>query len=130
MLERTNKYVLNDKKQWSLLKERANSMRKTMTKAELLIWDQIKSDKLGIKFRRQYIIENYIADFANLSHKIIIEIDGDSHINSLEYDNHRTDILKIYGFNIIRFNNDEIYNNLDIVILKLKEIIKLLSPSL
>ena len=130
MLERTNKYVLNDKKQWSLLKERANSMRKTMTKAELLIWDQIKSDKLGIKFRRQYIIENYIADFANLSHKIIIEIDGDSHINSLEYDNHRTDILKIYGFNIIRFNNNEIYNNLDIVILKLKEIIKLLSPSL
>ena len=67
---------------------------------------------MGIKFRRQYWIDRYIADFACLEHKLIIELDGDTHINQREYDISRTDVLSVLNFKVVRFWNWEVLNNL------------------
>ena len=67
---------------------------------------------MGVKIRRQYWIDRYIADFACLERKLIIELDGDTHINQREYDISRTDVLSVLNFKVVRFWNWEVLNNL------------------
>lgn len=64
---------------YHVLKDRRKEMRDNMTLAEEKLWEEIKSKKLGVKFRRQYIIGNYVPDFVALSCKLIIEVDGEIH---------------------------------------------------
>jgi histidinol dehydrogenase len=120
MADYSNKYVKATKKEWFLLKDRANSMRNNMTHAESILWNEIRNNKLGVKFRRQVVINYYIADFLSNSANLIIEVDGDSHLNREDYDNYRTIVIKNYGYKIIRFKNEEIIQNLSEVINKIK----------
>lgn len=99
----------------STLQQYAKSMRQNLTKSEAIIWKYIKGCKLhGVKFRRQYIIEPYIADFAALEIKLIIEIDGATHSSDEEiiYDQKRDSYLKSLGWEILRIWNIDIYSNL------------------
>ncbi|HDZ59028.1 MAG TPA: methionine synthase, partial [Ignavibacteriales bacterium] len=101
------------------LKEYALEHQENPTKAELILWEQLKSKQLdGFEFRRQHIIGQYIADFVCLSKKLVIEIDGLIHQlpENKDLDEIRTKWLEEHGYIVIRFQNEDIFNNLDEVL--------------
>ena len=85
-----------------------------MTDAERLLWQALRSKQLnGHRFRRQHPIGQYIADFACIEQKIIVELDGGQHQEQLAYDERRTDFLRLHGWQVLRFWNNDVMNNLD-----------------
>ncbi|NLP58573.1 vitamin B12 dependent-methionine synthase activation domain-containing protein [Lutibacter sp. B1] len=116
---------------YGALKEYAKKMRNQPTQAEALLWNVISGKKLeGYKFRRQHIIGNYIVDFICLKVNLIIEIDGSIHQlpENKSSDEERTIWLEGEGYRVIRFANDEVLSNLDLVLKKIKEALEA-SPS-
>ncbi|UHS60879.1 endonuclease domain-containing protein [Agrobacterium vaccinii] len=98
----------------------ARQMRKTMTDAELKLWNAIRAHRLeGISFRRQMPVAGYIVDFACSDHRLIIEIDGSQHTQNaaIMYDDERTARLQKDGWTVIRFWNDDILRDIDNVCL-------------
>ena len=108
---------------YDLLKEFAEHNRKYPTEAESVLWRLIRKKNIGDKFRRQHIIGNYIADFACLHNKLIIEIDGGYHLvdNQIVKDKERTESLEELGFRIVRFTNDEVLYDTDRVMNEIQE---------
>ena len=99
-------------------KEKRRALRKNQTRAEIIIWEILRNRNFcNLKFRRQHGIGYYIADFYCAEKKIVIEIDGDSHYNleAIEYDEKRTNFFNSLGIQVIRFDNNDVYNNLEIV---------------
>jgi very-short-patch-repair endonuclease len=75
------------------LKSFRSSLRKRSTSAEVALWELLRSKQLdGRKFRRQYSIGSYIVDFCCPSEKLVIELDGDSEGNTIEYRMTKTEI--------------------------------------
>ena len=105
---------------YSGLKDKRKEMRDNMTLAEAVLWEHIKSKKLGIKFRRQHVICNYIPDFVALSCKLIIEVDGEIHNFQKEQDEQRTFELNEKGYKVIRFKNEEVLYDINSVLDKIK----------
>ncbi|MFI3240972.1 MAG: DUF559 domain-containing protein [Alphaproteobacteria bacterium] len=106
----------------TILKEYSRSLRKNMTPQEVKVWQKIRKEQLGYKFRRQVSIDDkYIADFACLEKRLIIEIDG-SHHNGNVADVDRHFYLENNGFFIIRFWNNEIEDNLDECVDRVKNV--------
>jgi len=103
-----------------LLKERRKEMMDNMTEAESILWERLKSNQLGVKFRRQHIIEYFIPDFVALSCKLIIEIDGEIHNFQKKNDSEREHFLTENGYKVIRFENEEVLNDIEQVIKKIK----------
>lgn len=95
----------------------ARELRKELTPAERKLWAYLRGDKLGVNFRRQHAIGNYITDFCSPKAKLIIELDGSQHLEQQEYDKERTQYLESQGYKVIRFWNNEVMNNIDGVIL-------------
>jgi very-short-patch-repair endonuclease len=92
----------------------AKELRKNSTEAESILWNRLRSRQIeGIKFRRQQPIEGYIVDFVSFEKRIIIELDGGQHAKEHEKDRIREGILEENGFRILRFWNNEIFENLD-----------------
>ena len=84
-------------------------MRRDQTPAEQRLWARLRGRQLyGLKFRRQHPIGRFIVDFCCVSHKLVIEIDGDSHASQQEYDEDRTTWLEDRGYRVIRFTNREV----------------------
>ncbi|MEJ0103253.1 MAG: class I tRNA ligase family protein [Bacteroidota bacterium] len=102
-----------DTKIWQTLKEYGRTNRKNPTEAEDIIWHRIRNNQLGVKVRRQHAVQGYIVDFALLEVKLVIEIDGGYHNEEEQkiYDRARTEYLKEFGLELIRFNNDEVISN-------------------
>lgn len=100
------------------LKEFAKNHRSEPTLAETVLWQNLRGKQIGYKFRRQHIIGRFIADFVCLSKGLIIEVDGLYHQlpEIIVSDKEREIELKGFGFEIIRFSNDEILANVDQVI--------------
>ncbi|MES1217083.1 MAG: DUF559 domain-containing protein, partial [Bacteroidota bacterium] len=115
-----------DTKSWQVLKEYGRTNRKNQTEAEDIIWQRIRNNQLGVKVRRQHAIQGYIVDFALLEVKLVIEIDGGYHteVEQKIYDKARTEYLKEFNLDLIRFTNDEVINNTDKVIEDIKGIIE------
>lgn len=93
------------------LKAFARRNRKAMTKAEVFLWKYIlKASLTGHKFRRQRPVLNYIADFMCIDLKLIIEVDGYTHLSAIakEKDKIRQQVLEEHGFKVIRFTDGEI----------------------
>ena len=74
-----------------------------MTDGERLLWQKIRGEQLGVKFRRQHPLGAYIADFACLDPRVIVEIDGSRHINQQAYDTRRDEFFKSHGYEVMRF---------------------------
>jgi very-short-patch-repair endonuclease len=70
-------------------------------------------EQLGVKFRRQHPLGNYIADFACLNPKLIIELDGSQHAEQADYDAARDAFFRSRGFEVIRFSTNAPLINLD-----------------
>lgn len=93
---------------YELLKSFSKMNRIEPTEAEETLWNLLRCKQLGVRFRRQHIIGDYIVDFACLSKKIIIEADGKYHESIKEKDSQREICLAQLGFKTLRFTNDEI----------------------
>jgi len=98
------------------LKHLAKKLRKNMTLPEVLLWNQLKGKKLGYDFHRQKPIGHYIADFYCPKLKLIIEVDGQVHLEKGEYDMKRQSKLESIGLHILRFTATDILKNLNDVI--------------
>ena len=107
---------------YGLLKEFAAKNRAIPTEAESLIWNYLRECQQGEKFHQQHIIGDYIADFACVSKKLVIEIDGLYHSLPEQKisDAERTKWLESEGWKVIRFTNDEIFSNLEKVIERIR----------
>ena len=105
-----------------ILLQHAKSMRKDSTGAEGILWESLRNRNLGDKFRRQHLIEDYIVDFVCLEKKLVVEVDGEYHNEQeqKEADDLRTQYLEFYGFKVIRFSNNEVEEEFESVIEKIK----------
>ena len=106
------------------LKEYRKFLRENMTFAEAFLWNFLKAKKLeGKRFTRQHSIGNYIVDFYCASEKLIVELDGQVHLNSTieEKDLKRTRYLESLGFNVIRFENKMVFDFLPTVLKEIKD---------
>jgi very-short-patch-repair endonuclease len=102
----------------------ANTLRKGMTEAEVILWSRIRRRQLlGCKFRRQHPVHQFIADFYCHQKKLVIEVDGGYHEDptQAERDEQRTYELEKLGIRVLRFRNEEIEKELDKVVEKIKE---------
>jgi leucyl-tRNA synthetase len=115
------KYSVSTPMQYELAKR----MRKEFTEAEDKLWQLLRNNQLGVKFRRQHPIDAYIADFISLQNRLIIEVDGGYHETEEQklYDENRTKILKEIGFDVVRFSNNEVLENAFKVRDKIKELV-------
>lgn len=104
---------------------KARFLRKRGTEAEKILWEELRNNNLGVKFRRQHPIGSFVVDFYAPKYKLAIELDGSVHNSndSKEYDEMRTKTLENMDIILIRFWNSEVENNLQEVIYKIKEII-------
>ena len=111
-----------DPMNYELLKDNAKRMRKEPTEAEAAFWNIVRSDALGVKFRRQHIVGNHIVDFICLEKKLVVEIDGGYHLTNEQQieDNLRSMELKQYGFSILRLANEEVLSDTEAVVGKLR----------
>ncbi len=95
----------------------ARKLRRTQSNSEAIFWREVRGRLLaGFKFRRQVPIDKYITDFVCESAKLIVELDGHQHADAEQADAVRTAALESKGYRVIRFWNDDVYDNLDGVI--------------
>lgn len=95
-----------------------------MTKAEIILWSALKNRQLcNRKFRRQHGIGKYIVDFYCPELNLVVEVDGESHYykSGIQHDEQRNQFLNKLDIKVIRFTNQQIYDNLDGVLETLKE---------
>ncbi|HEU5281833.1 MAG TPA: DUF559 domain-containing protein [Gammaproteobacteria bacterium] len=97
-----------------ILLARAKSMRRNAVLAEKVMWEVLHNRKCHrYKFRRQYVIGHYIADFVCLAKKFIIEVDGESHQARKAYDARRTQYLNSLGYRVFRITNAKLLGSGD-----------------
>ncbi|MCL4878074.1 MAG: DUF559 domain-containing protein [Anaerolineae bacterium] len=108
-------------KLWEKLKPLAREMRHEPTAAEDSLWQALRGQQLGGKFRRQHTIERFIVDFYCHEAGLIIEVDGESHDYTQEEDAVRQAFLESLGYRVIRFTNEEVLTELPSVLMVIKE---------
>ncbi len=120
-----------DSTQYELLKVNAQANRNNPTEAEAVLWDMLKSNNIGLHFRRQHIILDYIVDFMCVEKGLVIELDGGYHNTpkQKEYDECRTTHLQKLGYTELRFTNEELLLKPEEVVAKIKAVAESL-PSL
>ncbi len=98
-------------------------LRNEATKAEMILWQQLKGSQLGHKFRRQQGIGPYVVDFYCPELKLVVEVDGGTHFEPSEInrDNQRTLFLIHNKIQVLRVTNTEVYESLDTVIELIKQ---------
>ena len=104
--------------------ERAKELRREMTPAEKLLWQEVRANKLGVRFRRQQVIQGFIVDFYCHQAGLVIEVDGDIHDLQKEEDERREKVLGEMGLRVVRFQNDEIGRDLSAVVWKIREFVE------
>lgn len=103
------------------LRHYAKSLRKKQTPYEIVLWRELRNNKLGYKFRRQFPIDGYILDFFCYAKLLAIELDGMQHLlpQISEHDRVRTLYLKRYSIKVLRFTNEEVFQNIEKVVLQI-----------
>jgi very-short-patch-repair endonuclease len=92
---------------------RAKELRTNLTEPERRLWYRLRANRIGVKFQRQVVLPPYICDFAARSHRLVIELDGDTHGETQTYDAARTRSLEARSYRVIRFTNADVMTNLD-----------------
>ncbi len=110
-----------------LIFKKAEELRNNMTRSEEILWNYLKTNDWGLKFRRQHPVSNYIADFYCHQKKVVIEIDGTIHDEEdvKRNDKLRQTTLESLGLKVVRFRNEEVLHNVADVLDKIKEAISL-----
>ena len=105
--------------------QRAKELRREMTPAEKLLWQEVRAKKLGVRFRRQQVIQGFIVDFYCHKAALVVEVDGDIHDLQQEEDAGREKALNELGLRIVRVGNDEVVRELSTVVRKIREIVSM-----
>ena len=104
--------------------DKRRELRTNQTEVERIMWTILRNRNfLGVKFRRQHSIGNYIADFYCPSIKLVIELDGSVHFTEegLEYDKIREEFMNSLGIKTLRFNNNDVMKNIEGVLEEIKK---------
>ncbi len=111
--------------------KRARDLRRDGSRAERKVWDLLRARRIGdAKFRRQHPIEPYFADFACISRKLVIEIDGDHHAFQMEADARRTAAMEREGWRVVRFWANEVVQNTEGIWAKIEQVVADCPPHL
>ena len=95
------------------LRERARQLRREQTNAEKKLWACLRSRQLGdFKFRRQFVIGPFIADFCCFEQRLLVELDGGQHGDQIAADRRRSDFLLARGYHVLRFWDNEVMKNI------------------
>ena len=124
-------YETADCTNYDLLSAYADYNKSHPTEAESIVWDLLKAKSInGYKFRRQHVIKDYIVDFVCLNKKLVIEIDGQYHLEGQQIvkDRSRTEDLQNSGYTVIRFSNEEVIGNTAEVIKCIKKTLMEIIP--
>ncbi|MBI5421517.1 DUF559 domain-containing protein [Candidatus Peregrinibacteria bacterium] len=117
-----------DRKPFNLVgtKQWRRTLRTHMPKAEHLLWAEVRGDKMGCRFFRQYGVGQYSLDFYCPTFRLAIEVDGESHKekNAQERDRKRDKYMQAFDMKTVRISNLEIYENLEGVVERLKGLLK------
>ena len=116
-----------------LLLARARQMRRELTPFERKLWLVLRAKRFEqAKFRRQVVIGRYIVDFAcRIPRMLVVEVDGDTHADQLPYDGRRTAELEQRGYQVLRFANRDVRENIEGVLLTIADALGMpLSPAL
>ncbi len=109
---------------WTYLKNFVKTLRKYPTEAEQVLWEKLRNKQIdGVKFRRQHAIYEYVVDFVSLEYRLVVEVDGNIHDHQPEWDQLRTEYLKLSGFEVIRFTNTDVLNQTTETLQKLREVL-------
>jgi len=103
--------------------ENARLLRLNMTVAEKILWEKLKNNQLGLRFKAQHPIAIFVVDFYCHKCKLVIELDGKIHELQKDYDEGRTAELERFDLKVIRFTNEEVEKELSRVVETIKEII-------
>lgn len=96
---------------------RSRSLRRNQTDAEMRLWHALRDRRLaGCKFRRQFSLGPYFADFACPEKRLVVELDGGQHADRFEQDAERSAYLRDQGFTVLRFWNDQVLLESDAVL--------------
>lgn len=102
--------------------QRAKELRREMTQEEKILWQHLRANRLnGLHFRRQQIIDGFIADFYCHAARLVIEVDGKIHQQQAEYDAERDRILVVRGLRLLRIQNEEVRQILDRVLARISK---------
>ena len=113
----------------STARRHARALRRGMTDSERKLWSGLRGEQLGVKFRRQHPLGNYIADFACLDPKLVVELDGSQHLEQAGYDLARDRFFHEHGFDVLRFPTHEPLRNFDGVRTAILERLKVLAAA-
>ena len=92
----------------------ARKLRQSQTEAEYLFWTEVRNRQfMKLKWRRQAPIDRYVVDFVCEQEKLIVELDGSQHMDTKDYDENRTQVLEHYGYRVLRFWNEDVFENLN-----------------
>ena len=110
---------------------RAKNLRNKQTYTEVLLWSRLINNQLGVRFRRQHPISNFVVDFYCHSHNLVIEIDGDVHLDKTvqKEDQTKQESLMAMGLKVIRFTNQMVIEHLDDVVEQIKSELLNITPS-
>lgn len=101
------------------------NLRRNQTDAEARLWHRLRNRQLcGRKFRRQFAIGSYIADFACIESKLVIELDGGQHAENARHDEARTRHLEACGFLVLRFWNADVLTETDAVLATIHSVLE------
>ena len=126
---KSTRYRWASSDRYNTLRDYAKKNRRNSTPAENVLWQSIRNKQLGVEFRRQHIIGDFIVDFVCLDKMLVIEVDGGYHTerNQSEDDEIRTQILNSLGFSLVRFSNDRVLFDIDSVKCDIKDILRQLT---
>ena len=108
------------------MQARARELRGEMTPAEKELWARIRFGQLdSAHFRRQHAVDRFIVDFFCARAKLVVEVDGDSHVMQADYDAARTQWLNEQKhYRVLRFTNDEVHHNIEAVLEMILEAVR------
>ncbi|MCA1899070.1 MAG: DUF559 domain-containing protein [Chloroflexi bacterium] len=117
------KNIVTNQKVTAQKLQRAKELRREMTPAEKILWEELRANKLGVHFRRQQVIQGFIVDFYCHKAALVVEVDGDVHDLQKAEDERREKVLSEMGLRMVRFRNDEVMGKLPSVVEQVKAII-------
>jgi len=108
----------------------AHGLRRNPTPAEKTLWQALRNRQLaGLKFRRQHPLGPFILDFCCPARMLVVEVDGAAHDAQADYDDARTERLQAYGYQVLRFRNQEVLSDLPSVLERIVRVASERSPS-
>jgi len=110
-----------------ILKSRRRVLRRNPPSPEIIVWNTVRNRQIdGCKFKRQYSVGRFVIDFSVPNLKLAVEIDGDTHYKESEQekDRHRQQYLEKLGIKFLRFTNQDINENLNGVVERIREYIQ------